>query len=114
MSQSCCSPQFGLNSSFIDGKATAPMRNNNQCRLTPGWVQVGGVLSSLFGAYYLGAAWDDIEGRCPLRFYQFTIFGRLLLTAAFMWLVAAKQMPPLLLLLAAINVWSAWSMHQTM
>ena len=71
-------------------------------------------MASLFGAYYVGAALDDCEGRRPTRFYQTTILGRALLTVAFVWLVAAKQSEPGLLLLAAANALSAWALHSKM
>ena len=68
---------------------------------------MGGVLASLFGAYYLGAAMDDAAGRPPLYFYQTTIVGRLVLSAAFTYLVATRQCEPGLLLLAAANAASS-------
>lgn len=72
-----------------------------------GWVRVGGVLMTLFGSYYLGAALDDAEGRYPRHFYATTILGRLALSAAFAVLVATQQCPPALLWLAAANAASS-------
>lgn len=65
-------------------------------------------LAILFGAYYVGAAADDAEGRKPLRFYQSTILGRLLLVALFAWL--ARDCGAGLLALAAVNGAGAWRM----
>lgn len=75
---------------------------------------MGGVLASLYGAYYLGAALDDAEGRKPVRFYQSTIIGRLILAAAFTGLVYLKQCGTGLLLLAGANIVSAAAMHLTL
>ena len=80
-----------------------------------GWIRVGGTLSTLFGFYYLGAALDECEKRpMPRRFYQATIVGRLFLSAVFGLLVAIGQVPRELLVLAVVNLWSAWAMHRTM
>lgn len=68
---------------------------------------MGGVLASLFGAYYLGAALDDAAGREPRHLYTTTIAGRLLLSAAFCWLVASRQCEAALLWLAAANAASS-------
>lgn len=75
--------------------------------MTPGWVRVGGVLAALFGAYYIGAALDDAAGRQPAHFYASTIVGRLLLSAAFCYLVASRQCEAGLLWLAAANAASS-------
>jgi hypothetical protein len=77
-------------------------------------VRVGGVLASLFGFYYGGAALDDCEGRPPLRFYQATILGRLWLSAAFCALVACGECPRGLLLLAGANAASALALHRAL
>lgn len=79
-----------------------------------GWIQVGGILASLFGFYYLGAAWDDCEGRKPIRFYQATVLGRLFLCIGFCSLVALQKMNSWLLVLAAINLISAASLWRSM
>ena len=79
--------------------------------LEAGWVRVGATLALLFGAYYLGAALDDAEGRKPLRMYQATVLGRLLLAAVFSALVAAGQCGHGLLALAAVNLAGAARMH---
>lgn len=76
-------------------------------RVSSGWVRVGGVLASLFSAYYVGAALDDAAGREPRHLYTSTIAGRLLLSAAFCWLVATRQCEPALLWLAAANAASS-------
>ena len=73
-------------------------------RVAPGWIRVGGVLATLFGSYYFGAALDDADGRYPLFLYASTLAGRLLLSAAFAWLVASGQCEAPLLWLAAANV----------
>ena len=79
-----------------------------------GWIRVGGILATLFGFYYCGAALDDCEGRQPLQFYRATTLGRVWLSAAFCALVAAGQCPRGLLLLAAANAVSAWAMHRAL
>jgi hypothetical protein len=76
-------------------------------RVSEGWVRVGGLLASLYGAYYVGAALDDAAGRYPRFFYLSTIGGRLLLSTAFAGLVAARQCEPALLWLAAANAASS-------
>ena len=76
-------------------------------RVAVGWVRVGGILASLFGFYYVGAALDDAAGRQPLYFYHTTIIGRLVLSAAFAYLVATRQCEPGLLVLAAANAASS-------
>lgn len=68
---------------------------------------MGGVLMTLFGSYYLGAALDDAEERYPRHFYATTILGRLALSAAFAVLVGTRQCPPALLWLAAANAASS-------
>ena len=68
---------------------------------------MGGLLASLFGSYYIGAALDDAEGRQPRHFYAATIAGRLVLSAAFAALVATRQCEPALLWLAAANAASS-------
>ena len=77
-----------------------------------GWIRVGGTLASLFGFYYIGAALDDVEGRFPLRFYQATILGRVFLSAVFSWLVLSGQSERGLLVLALVNLASAWAQHR--
>lgn len=79
-----------------------------------GWSRVGGVLCILFGSYYIGCAWDDAEGRFPRRFYQSTVIGRLFLCFAFLGLVLVGQLPKGLMILAAVNALSAWSLHRAM
>ena len=71
---------------------------------------MGATLALLFGAYYLGAALDDREGRKPLRMYQATVLGRGLLALLFCGLVAGGQCGAGLLLLAATNAVGAWRM----
>ncbi|KAI3430430.1 hypothetical protein D9Q98_005025 [Chlorella vulgaris] len=78
--------------------------------VTEGWVRVGGVLATLFGWYYVGAALDDAAGRTPRCFYSATTSGRLFLSVAFAGLVAAKQCEPALLWLAAANLVSSLTM----
>jgi uncharacterized membrane protein len=79
-----------------------------------GWLRIGGVLCQLFGAYYIGAAADDAEGRRPLQFYRATVWGRAALTAAFVALWAAGECERGVLVLAAINAMSAWVLHRAM
>ncbi len=75
--------------------------------MTSGWIRVGGVLAALYGFYYIGAALDDAAGCTPKHFYASTIAGRLVLSAAFAGLVAARQCEPALLWLAAANAVSS-------
>ena len=75
-----------------------------------GWIRVGSVLCCLFGFYYLGAALDDAEGRRPVYMYTATVWGRLLLSAMFSWLVGTRQVPPPLLALALVNALSSLAM----
>lgn len=75
-----------------------------------GWIRVGATLASLFGFYYLGAALDDAEGRRPVLMYTATVWGRLMLSAMFSWLVGSGQVPPPLLALALANAASALAM----
>lgn len=77
-----------------------------------GWVRVGGTLASLFGFYYFGAAFDDVEGRFPFRFYQSTISGRIFLALVFSVLVLAGQSHRSLLILALANIASAFAMNR--
>lgn len=86
----------------------------NRSRVALGWVRVGGVLASLFGAYYVGAALDDAAGRQPLYFYRATVVGRLLLSAAFTYLVASGQCEAGLLALAAANALSSLALHRAL
>jgi hypothetical protein len=79
---------------------------------SPGWIRVGGVLASLFGFYYVGAAMDDIDGRMPLQFYRSTILGRVLLSMTFTLLVALRQCEMGMMWLAAANLASAAAMHK--
>ncbi len=99
--------------------ASSPLQPCNRAALVPtlvrsavgpGWIRVGATLAVLFGAYYLGAAMDDMEGRKPLRMYQATILGRVLLAAVFTGLAACGQCGAGLLLLAAVNAAGAWRM----
>ncbi|NJL34855.1 MAG: hypothetical protein HC893_14630 [Chloroflexaceae bacterium] len=57
------------------------------------------------GSYYLGAAFGEREARGLHGFYQSTVAGRLFLVVAFVLLVAAGQVGPGLLLLAAVALW---------
>lgn len=70
-------------------------------------MRVGGILAALFGVYYLGASLDDAAGREPRYFYASTIAGRLVLSAAFVALVATRQCEAGLLWLAAANAASS-------
>lgn len=79
-----------------------------------GWVRMGATLALMFGFYYLGAAVDDVEGRKPMRMYQATVLGRLLLALIFAALVAMRECGRGLLVLAVANVAGAWRMHQAL
>lgn len=78
--------------------------------VSAGWIRVGGVLSLLFGFYYLGAWYGEVHRVGLGGFYLATIAGRIFLAAAFSVLVLTGQVGPGLLLLAAMNLVSAWAM----
>ncbi len=46
------------------------MRTTFRSTVSAGWIQVGGILASLFSFYYFGAALDDSAGRKPIFFYK--------------------------------------------
>lgn len=75
---------------------------------------MGGVLCLLFGSYYIGSACDDFEGRCPLRFYQSTILGRIMLCLSFVVLVLRGNIGRGILILAGINALSAWTLTRAL
>ncbi|GIL57252.1 hypothetical protein Vafri_12509 [Volvox africanus] len=77
----------------------------------PGWIRVGGVLFNLIGWQYLGTALADRKGQGALGFYRTTVWSRVALAVAFALLVATGQLPATLLVLAAINLLGALSMH---
>ncbi|GLI67601.1 hypothetical protein VaNZ11_011843 [Volvox africanus] len=76
-----------------------------------GWIRVGGVLFTLIGWQYLGTALADRKGQGALGFYRTTVWSRVALALAFALLVATGQLPATLLVLAAINLLGALSMH---
>eukprot|EP00884_Botryococcus_braunii_P020561 jgi/Botrbrau1/7189/Bobra.0300s0019.1 len=82
-----------------------------------GWIRVGGMLASLFGFYYLGAAhgdWASGGGAAAVRalegFYLATVVGRVTLFVVFVAIVAAKEVGVGLLLPAVANLLGAASM----
>ncbi|KAG2492294.1 hypothetical protein HYH03_009534 [Edaphochlamys debaryana] len=83
----------------------------NAAEVTAGWIRVGGILFTLIGLQYLGTAVGDKQGQGAAGFYRTTVWSRLGLAAAFCLLVALKQSPPGLLVLAGINVVGALAMH---
>lgn len=84
----------------------------NRRSVAPSWIRVGGVLASLFGFYYLGAAHGEVTNRGLLSFYEATISGRIWLAAVFCLLVALRKSQWQLLVLAAANLMGAASMHR--
>ena len=83
------------------------------CRsVAPGWIRVGGVLASLFGFYYLGAAHGEVTNRGLRSFYESTVWGRVWLASVFCLLVALKKQQWQLLILAAANLVGAVSMRR--
>ena len=62
-----------------------------------------GTLASLFGTYWLGAAWGEATGSMLAGFYKATVFGRLGLAVVFAWLVASRQVSSGLLVLGGLN-----------
>ncbi|GAX77636.1 hypothetical protein CEUSTIGMA_g5079.t1 [Chlamydomonas eustigma] len=100
----------------------------NLQEVTSGWIRVGGILFTLIGLQYLGAALGDIMAiaitaksveaaeaaetnpRLSYSFYEATVWSRLLLAAGFSVVVAVGEAPLSLLVLAAINVVGALSM----
>ncbi|GLC41727.1 hypothetical protein PLESTB_000683700 [Pleodorina starrii] len=79
--------------------------------VSSGWIRVGGILFTLIGWQYLGTARADRKGEGALGFYRATIWSRLALSVAFALLVAVRESPPGLLVLAALNLFGAVSMH---
>ncbi|PNH02626.1 hypothetical protein TSOC_011388 [Tetrabaena socialis] len=79
--------------------------------VSSGWIRVGGILFALIGCQYLGTAAGDREGLGALGFYRATVWSRVALAAAFGLLVALGQSPPGLLVLGAVNLVGAGSMH---
>jgi len=81
------------------------------------WVRVMGVLASLFGAYYLGAAHGEVTGSGLRSMYWATVLGRLWLCAAFCGIAASGALPARsargLVFLGVLNLGGAASMaHQ--
>ncbi|KAJ9512927.1 hypothetical protein QJQ45_029051, partial [Haematococcus lacustris] len=85
------------------------------------WIRVGGTLFALIGYQYLGTGMADSplvnkDGQVyagPLyarSFYMSSVFSRLFLVAVFVALVATKQSPVNLLVLACLNLLGAVSM----
>lgn len=68
------------------------------------------MLSCLFGAYYIGAAYGERSHTGLGGFYLSTVAGRVLLAAGFAVLVIRGEVPSGLLVLAGINLLSAWGM----
>ena len=82
--------------------------------MAPVWIRIGGVLASLFGFYYVGAAHGDITHKGLESFYRSTVYGRLFLVIAFVVLVALKKSQWQLLILAGLNLLGAASMHKAL
>ncbi len=78
------------------------------------WIRVGGVLASLFGFYYLGAAHGDMTNKGLESFYRSTVYGRLFLFVIFTVLVVSRKSQWQLLILAAFNLLGAGSMHRAL
>ncbi|KAG2423440.1 hypothetical protein HXX76_015311 [Chlamydomonas incerta] len=79
--------------------------------VSSGWIRVGGILFTLIGWQYLGTASGDRAGLGALGFYRATVWSRLALSAAFGLLVALGESPLGLLVLSAMNLVGAASMH---
>lgn len=77
-------------------------------------IRVGGTLTTLYGFYYLGAAFGEINHSGMQGFYRSTIVGRVFLAVCFSIFVGLGECPPALLLLAALNVVGAWIMHKSL
>eukprot|EP00667_Euglena_gracilis_P014252 EG_transcript_14748 len=79
--------------------------------LASGWIRVLGVLATLFGGYYVGAALGDVTGRGARGFYWATVVGRVFLAACFAWMVVTGRLAERgLLVLAALNLASGLGM----
>lgn len=77
------------------------------------FVRLGGLLCLLFGAYYVGAALDDLDGNPPIRFYRTTVYMRWAFATVCLLLVWSDSSGHLWLLgLAAINAASAAALHR--
>ena len=85
------------------------------CRsVAPVWIRVGGVLASLFGFYYIGAAHGDYTNKGLESFYRSTVYGRLFLAIVFTTLVISGKSQWQLLILAAANALGAGSMQHAL
>lgn len=82
--------------------------------MIPGmYIQLGGTLACLFGLYYAGAAFDDMQGRYPVGFYTSTVIGRYFLAIVFGLLyVMHGGLHTWVLLLGMVNALSAGLMQR--
>lgn len=77
------------------------------------YIQVGGTLACLFGWYYAGAAFDDMQGRYPVGFYTSTVMARYFLAIVFGILFLTHGCLHLwLLLLGVMNALSAYVLQR--
>jgi hypothetical protein len=81
--------------------------------LGTGWTRVLATLAAAFGTYYLGSAFTEWSGVAPpLAFYRSTVFGRLLIAAAFAALYLSGDVREVgIVLLGAVNAAGALAMH---
>lgn len=78
-------------------------------------VRIGGCLAMLFGAYYCGAALDDMQGNQPRCFYISTVLGRYFLGIVFACLYASTGLKyAWVLALGVINVFSGFQMQRAL
>lgn len=77
------------------------------------YVQVGGTLAVLFGTYYAGAAFDDMQGRYPVGLYTSTVMARYFLAIVFGILFLTHGCLHLwVLLLGMMNALSAYMLQR--
>lgn len=77
------------------------------------YIQLGGTLACLFGLYYAGAAFDDIQGRYPVGFYTSTVIGRYFLAMIFgLMYFMHGRLHTWVLLLGIMNALSAGMMQR--
>lgn len=90
-------------------------RNTASLAVDPVLVRIGGCLAILFGAYYCGAAIDDMQGNQPRYFYISTVLGRYFLGIVFACIYASTGLKyAWILALGVINVLSGIAMQRAL
>jgi hypothetical protein len=90
-------------------------RDTASLAVDPVLVRIGGCLAILFGAYYCGAAIDDMQGNQPRYFYISTVLGRYFLGIVFACIYASTGLKyAWILALGVINVLSGIAMQRAL